>query len=79
MILSGYLAGQYAQTVPLAVNAIDHIRAVVRRVEGDSASSTELYALLSALQIRLYGKESQLPAQLTRMAGFVPSAVSHAR
>ena len=49
MILSGYLAGQYGQTVPLAVNASITFEQSYDGVEGDSASSAELYALLSAL------------------------------
>jgi lon-related putative ATP-dependent protease len=49
MILSGYLAGQYGQTVPLAVNASITFEQSYDEVEGDSASSAELYALLSAL------------------------------
>ncbi len=49
MILSGYLAGTYAQELPLAVRATITFEQAYDEVEGDSASSTELYALLSAL------------------------------
>mgnify|MGYP000032271947 CR=1 FL=1 len=49
MILSGYLAATYAQTVPLALSATLTFEQSYDEVEGDSASSTELYALLSAL------------------------------
>ncbi|HZR93194.1 MAG TPA: ATP-binding protein [Gaiellaceae bacterium] len=49
LILSGYLAGQYAQEQPLAVAATITFEQSYGEVEGDSASSTELYALLSAL------------------------------
>jgi lon-related putative ATP-dependent protease len=49
MILSGYLAGTYAQEIPLVVSATLTFEQSYEEVEGDSASSTELYALLSAL------------------------------
>jgi predicted ATP-dependent protease len=49
MILWGFLAGRYAQTVPLALSASLVFEQSYGGVDGDSASSTELYALLSAL------------------------------
>jgi lon-related putative ATP-dependent protease len=49
MILSGYLAEKYAQEWPLALRATITFEQSYDEVEGDSASSTELYALLSAL------------------------------
>ena len=49
MILSGYLAATYAQDWPLAVSATLTFEQAYDEIEGDSASSTELYALLSAL------------------------------
>ncbi len=49
LILSGYLAGTYAQQRPLALSATLTFEQSYSEVEGDSASSTELYALLSAL------------------------------
>jgi lon-related putative ATP-dependent protease len=49
LILSGYLAGQYAQQSPLSIAATITFEQSYDEVEGDSASSTELYALLSAL------------------------------
>ena len=49
MILSGYLAATYAQEWPLAVSATLTFEQAYDEIEGDSASSTELYALLSAL------------------------------
>ncbi len=48
-ILSGYLAATYAQKWPLALSATITFEQSYDEVEGDSASSTELYALLSAL------------------------------
>ncbi len=49
LILAGYLRSRYAQDKPLAVNASLCFEQSYGGVEGDSASSTELYALLSAL------------------------------
>ncbi|KUO56320.1 MAG: hypothetical protein APF80_16420 [Alphaproteobacteria bacterium BRH_c36] len=49
MILWGYLAGMFAQDHPLALSASLVFEQSYGGVEGDSASSTELYALLSAL------------------------------
>lgn len=49
LILSNYLTGTYAQDFPLAVSASITFEQAYEEIEGDSASSTELYALLSAL------------------------------
>jgi lon-related putative ATP-dependent protease len=49
LILSGYLAGQYGQESPLALKATIAFEQAYNEIDGDSASSTELYALLSAL------------------------------
>lgn len=49
MILQGYLGGHYAQDYPLSLTATLSFEQNYGGVEGDSASSTELYALLSAL------------------------------
>jgi lon-related putative ATP-dependent protease len=49
MILWGYLAGVFAQDVPLALAATLVFEQSYGGVDGDSASSAELYALLSAL------------------------------
>jgi predicted ATP-dependent protease len=49
MILSGYLLGTYATDHPLALSARLAFEQVYSGVDGDSASSAELYALLSAL------------------------------
>jgi lon-related putative ATP-dependent protease len=49
LILSGFLAGRYAANKPLAVSASLVFEQSYGGVEGDSASSAELYALLSAL------------------------------
>ena len=49
LILSGYLGGKYAQDKPLSFAASICFEQSYEGVEGDSASSTELYALLSVL------------------------------
>ena len=49
MILSGYLGGKFADDVPLALSASITFEQLYEEVEGDSAASAELYALLSSL------------------------------
>jgi predicted ATP-dependent protease len=49
LILAGYLASTYAATRPLSLAASLVFEQTYGTVEGDSASSAELYALLSAL------------------------------
>lgn len=49
LILSGYLGAQYAQERPLSLTASLCFEQSYEGIDGDSASSTELYALLSSL------------------------------
>lgn len=49
MILTGYLGGTFATERPLSLSASICFEQSYDGIEGDSASSTELYALLSAL------------------------------
>ena len=49
MILSGYLGWKYAQDKPLSLSASLCFEQSYEGVEGDSASSAELYAILSSL------------------------------
>jgi predicted ATP-dependent protease len=49
LILSGFLAGRYALDAPISLSASLVFEQSYGGVDGDSASSTELYALLSAL------------------------------
>jgi ATP-dependent Lon protease len=49
LILAGYLRNRFGQTHPLALSASLCFEQSYSGVEGDSASSTELYALLSRL------------------------------
>lgn len=48
-ILAGYLRGKYAQDKPITMSASLCFEQSYSGVEGDSASSTEIYALLSSL------------------------------
>lgn len=49
MILTGYLADHYTRNVPLSLSARLVFEQSYEEIEGDSASSAELYTLLSAL------------------------------
>ena len=49
LILSGYMGWKFAQEYPLSLSASLCFEQSYEGVEGDSASSTELYALLSSL------------------------------
>ncbi len=49
LILSGYLTEKYAQDKPLSLSARIVFEQSYSGIEGDSASSTELYAILSSL------------------------------
>jgi lon-related putative ATP-dependent protease len=49
LILGGYLRGKYAQDKPITMSASIAFEQSYSGVDGDSASSTEIYALLSSL------------------------------
>ncbi|MBC7322802.1 MAG: AAA family ATPase [Acetomicrobium sp.] len=49
LILSSYLGKKYAQDMPLTLTARIAFEQTYEEIEGDSASSTELYCLLSSL------------------------------
>lgn len=49
LTLQGYLGGTYAQDQPLSLNASITFEQNYAGIEGDSAASTELFALLSSL------------------------------
>ena len=49
LILSGYLGEMFAQDIPLSLTASVCFEQLYNGVDGDSASSTELYAILSSL------------------------------
>lgn len=49
LILTGYLGDKFAQDFPLTISASICFEQLYSGIDGDSASSTELYALLSSL------------------------------
>jgi len=49
LILEGYFRGKYAQNKPLTVSASICFEQSYGGIDGDSASSTEIYAILSSL------------------------------
>ena len=49
MVLTGYLRGKYGKDKPLSLNASIWFEQSYNEVDGDSAPSTELYALLFAI------------------------------
>jgi ATP-dependent Lon protease len=49
LILGGYLRGKYAQSKPLSMSASIAFEQSYGGIDGDSASSTEVYAILSSL------------------------------
>ncbi len=49
LTLSGYLSGRFAQDYPLSLSGSICFEQIYGEIEGDSASSAELYALLSSL------------------------------
>jgi predicted ATP-dependent protease len=49
LVLGGYLAGRYARDFPLSLSGTICFEQVYGEIEGDSASSAELFALLSSL------------------------------
>jgi lon-related putative ATP-dependent protease len=49
MILTGYLGGKYARDLPMVFSASITFEQLYNEVDGDSASSAELYTLLSSL------------------------------
>ena len=49
LILSGYIGEKFAKEIPLALSASICFEQLYGGIDGDSASSTELYAILSSL------------------------------
>ncbi len=49
MILNGYMSEKYVRDIPMSLSARLVFEQSYEEIEGDSASSTELYALLSSL------------------------------
>ena len=49
MIIEGYFRGRYAQDKPLSMSASIAFEQSYSGVDGDSASTTEIYAIVSSL------------------------------
>ncbi len=49
LTINGFIGGRYGQDIPLALSASLAFEQLYDEVDGDSAASTELYALLSSL------------------------------
>ena len=79
MILWGFLAGRYAQDVPLALAATLVFEQSYGGVDGDSASAAELFALLSALAESPSSSRWPSPARSTSGARCRRSAASTRR
>ena len=79
LILAGFLAGRYAREQPLALAASLAFEQQYEEIEGDSASSAELYALLSSLAGSRSTQASPSPARSTSAARSRRSAASTRR
>ena len=64
LILSGYLGQTYAQDKPLALSASICFEQHYEEIDGDSASSAELYCLMSSLSGLPFVRTLQLPVLL---------------
>ena len=73
LILSSYLGRKYAQDMPLSLSARLTFEQTYGGIDGDSASSTELYCLLSALASVPITRRSPSRARWTSSATFSPS------
>jgi predicted ATP-dependent protease len=69
MILTGFLAGRYARQNPLALSASIAFEQHYEEVEGDSASSAELYALLTG-SVNQQGQIQPVGAINEKIEGF---------
>jgi len=83
LILGGYLGGRFAEDIPLAFSASITFEQEYGGIEGDSASSSELYALLSSLSgfpirqdlavtgsVNQYGKVQAIGGANEKIEGF---------
>jgi predicted ATP-dependent protease len=72
LTLAGYLGGTYAQDFPLTLSASLTFEQSYEGVEGDSASSAELYALLSALAELPISQEIAVTGSVNQYGGIQP-------
>jgi predicted ATP-dependent protease len=69
LILSGYLTSRYGQETPVSLNASLVFEQSYGGVDGDSASSTELYSLLSALSGLPLRQDIAVTGSVNQMGG----------
>jgi lon-related putative ATP-dependent protease len=72
LILGGYLRGKYAQDKPFALSASLAFEQSYSGVDGDSASSTEVYALLSSLSKLPLRQDIAVTGSLNQMGEIQP-------
>ena len=72
MIISGFLAGRYAQDKPLSLSASICFEQSYEGVEGDSASAAELIALLSSLSAAPIKQGIALTGSVNQMGEIQP-------
>ncbi|NPV89387.1 MAG: AAA family ATPase [Firmicutes bacterium] len=72
LTLSGYLGGQYAHDKPLTLSASLGFEQLYGGVEGDSASSAELFALLSSLSSRAIDQSIAVTGSVDQMGCIQP-------
>ena len=72
LILGGYLRGRYAKDKPFALSASIAFEQSYGGVDGDSASSTEVYAVLSALSGLPLRQDIAVTGSLNQMGEIQP-------
>jgi ATP-dependent Lon protease len=72
LILGGYLRGKYAQDKPFSLSASLAFEQSYSGVDGDSASSTEVYALLSSLSKLPLRQEIAVTGSLNQLGEIQP-------
>jgi len=70
LILSGYIGQKYAQDIPLSLTASLCFEQLYSGVDGDSASSAELYAILSSLSVNQKGEIQPIGGVNEKIEGF---------
>ncbi|NJB68026.1 lon-related putative ATP-dependent protease [Desulfobaculum xiamenense] len=72
LILSGFLRSRYAQDKPLSLSASITFEQSYGGIDGDSASSTELYALLSSLSGKPLRQDIAVTGSVNQMGEVQP-------
>jgi ATP-dependent Lon protease len=72
LILGGYMRGKYAQDKPFALSASIAFEQSYGGVDGDSASSTEVYAILSSLSGRPLRQDIAVTGSLNQKGEIQP-------